>query len=104
MAVKERISLLLYPFRKGCGEVNVVCPLCNAFEQKDVRCDVCFHCMDDLGKRVDYLDDYSAYEEIVTLKRVDGLSESIARHECVHLFYCSICKSERTVVIQEQVC
>lgn len=82
--------------------MNTICPRCNSFDQSEVRCHKCQTAMDDLGKAVDYLDEYSPYEEISTLKLVDGLQQSIARHECLHLFYCPKCGRERPIVIEEQ--
>ncbi|MFA8439072.1 hypothetical protein [Pueribacillus sp. YX66] len=58
--------------------------------------------MNDLGKIVDYLDEYSPYEDIQTLKCVDGLSYSIEKHKCLHLFHCSHCEIQKVIAIQEQ--
>ncbi len=82
--------------------MQYICPLCNKLEEYDVSCDSCAHVMQDHGRVTDYLDDYSAYEDIATLKLVDGLPHSVKRNECVHLFYCTSCRSDEVVVIREK--
>ncbi len=38
-----------------------ICPLCNAFESQTYSCQNCQGILQDYGKTVDYIDDYSAY-------------------------------------------
>lgn len=81
--------------------MNYICPLCNTLKQFIVNCERCRQWMVDCGKMVDYFDDYSAYEDIVTLKKVDGVDDSLKKHTCLHLFQCSACFFEKTVEVQE---
>jgi len=50
----------------------------------------------DKGKVTDFLDDYSAYEDIDTLQQVDGIK---GHTSCVHYFYCESCKWDEQIVI-----
>ena len=38
-----------------------ICPLCNALESQTYSCQNCQSILQDYGKAVDYIDDYSAY-------------------------------------------
>ncbi|WP_042349691.1 hypothetical protein [Bacillus massiliigorillae] len=78
-----------------------ICPLCNGLQQVSLPCNKCQSVLIDKGKLTDYLDNYSAYEDIETLKQVDGVSDSIQRHQCVHFFFCENCGGEESVVIEE---
>lgn len=82
--------------------MHYICPCCNKLEEYDICCVSCAHIMQDHGKVTDYLDDYSAYEDITTLKLVDGLPHSVERNECLHIFYCPDCHSNKVVVISEK--
>jgi len=64
-------------------------------------CKNCSASLADQGKVTDYLDEYSAYEEINTLKQVDGLEESLENKQCVHIFSCSQCGNDELIVITE---
>ena len=55
----------------------------------------------DMGKVTDYLDDYSAYEELEILKQVDGLDSSSENDQCLHFFYCQQCGLEEYIIIDE---
>lgn len=82
--------------------MNVICPLCNSLKEIQVHCEHCQEPMKDCGKVVDYFDEYSAYENIATLKLVDGNIESLKNHICLHLFFCSTCFVEKTIPVQEE--
>ena len=78
-----------------------ICPLCNGLRQMSIPCKRCHASLQDQGKVTDYLDEYSAYEEIETLKQVDGVLQSIESQICIHLYYCNQCDLEEYVIIQE---
>lgn len=104
MAVKERATAPFFYlfYEERSNAMNYICPLCNALEQTSLSCEKCNNSLHDLGKVVDYLDDYSPYEEIVTLKLVDGLENSVKRHQCLHLFRCSHCGYDKRITVQEK--
>ena len=78
-----------------------ICPLCNGLRNLNFSCKYCKAALADQGKVTDYLDEYSAYEEINTLKQVDGLEQSIKNEQCVHIFHCSQCGNDERIVINE---
>lgn len=78
-----------------------ICPLCNGLQVINFYCKHCKATITDQGKVTDYLDEYSAYEDINTLKLVDGLEQSIENEQCVHLFHCSHCGNDERIVINE---
>lgn len=51
--------------------------------------------MRNAGAIQDFLDDYSSYLDFGITRLVDGVSSD----ECLHLFYCSTCGSDRRVSI-----
>ncbi|MBD1383384.1 hypothetical protein [Metabacillus arenae] len=80
----------------------IMCPLCNGFEHhREILCPNCGTIMTDQGKITDYLDDYSAYMEIDSMKLFDGVLTSLEEHQCVHYYYCKNCLHEETQTIQE---
>ncbi|QNG62019.1 hypothetical protein H4O14_18700 [Bacillus sp. PAMC26568] len=79
-----------------------MCHLCNGFQSNTyASCPNCKTIMMDHGKITDYLDAYSAYMEIETMKLFDGAIDSLEVHHCVHLFSCSNCMHEEMIEIQE---
>ena len=78
-----------------------ICPLCNGLRTLNFSCENCKASLDDQGKVTDYLDEYSAYEEINTLKQVDGVKQSTENEQCVHIFSCSQCGNNELIVINE---
>ncbi|MGM9927176.1 MAG: hypothetical protein ACI35P_04430 [Bacillus sp. (in: firmicutes)] len=76
-----------------------ICPLCNGLQQASFPCKRCRSVLTDKGKITDFLDDYSAYEEIDCLKQVDGLPEGSS--DCLHYFYCENCGWEEQIVISQ---
>jgi transcription elongation factor Elf1 len=79
-----------------------MCPLCNGFySEMPASCPNCKTLMMDHGKITDYLDEYSAYMEIETMKLFDGATDSLEAHHCIHLFSCSNCLHEEVLEIQE---
>jgi len=83
--------------------MNNVCPLCNSLEEMQVVCEHCQIPMKDCGKIVDHLDQYSAYEDIDTLKLADGDEQSLKNGICLHVFVCPSCFLETTVPIKEWI-
>ncbi|WP_019240353.1 MULTISPECIES: hypothetical protein [Bacillus] len=78
-----------------------ICPLCNGLQTICQNCQRCSAELEDKGKITDYLDTYSAYEDIETLKQVDGNEHSIENKICVHYFLCEQCGFEEYVEILE---
>ncbi|WP_459500417.1 hypothetical protein [Bacillus sp. C1] len=68
-----------------------MCPLCNALDAHIYSCQTCMNVLQDYGKVVDYIDDYSAYMDQDLLRAVDGLTGENAEQYCVHVFYCGAC-------------
>lgn len=71
-----------------------MCPLCNGFSNKWIECPDCGSLMEDTGRLTDYLDEYSAYMEIDSMKLHDGVLDSLQQHKCVHLWHCPKCQRE----------
>ncbi|MBM7702708.1 hypothetical protein [Metabacillus iocasae] len=78
-----------------------MCPLCNGFNQVEYTCAKCGHKTEDMGRVMDYFDDYSAYMEIEQMKLIDGITTTASDHQCAHLFYCILCHHEEVMTIQE---
>ena len=78
-----------------------MCPLCNGFHQFHYQCSKCGHHIEEMGRIMDYFDDYSAYMEIDQLKQIDGIPTTLSGHECAHLFYCPMCHHEEVKLIEE---
>lgn len=68
-----------------------MCPLCNGLESQIYTCHTCMSILQDCGKTVDYLDNYSAYLDQDILMKVDGLMSNQSHQYCVHIFYCAAC-------------
>jgi hypothetical protein len=81
--------------------MNEICPLCNSLKEIEVHCPNCQMPMKDYGKVADYFDQYSAYENIDTLKLVDGDRNSLKNNVCWHIYACSRCLYETTVPVKE---
>ncbi|MCP8615486.1 hypothetical protein [Salirhabdus salicampi] len=79
-----------------------VCPLCNGLEQLEKTCPNCNGNMYDIGRVVDYYDDYSPYWEDEDAKMVDGLVQSKENHLCLHAFHCPACQIESRVTVREE--
>nr|WP_077623158.1 hypothetical protein [Sediminibacillus massiliensis] len=77
------------------------CPLCNGMRTITRNCSNCDETMEDQGKVVDYMGDYSPYLPDDIAKTVDGVQNSTEDHVCVHLFHCNNCKQDMRVEIQE---
>lgn len=92
--------IVLIVLRKGMILV-LICPLCNGLQQLSIQCKYCSDVLVDKGKVTDYLDDYSAYEDIETLNQVDGLKNSLDNQQCIHYFYCESCGWKEHVIITE---
>ncbi|MCP8968171.1 hypothetical protein [Ectobacillus ponti] len=73
-----------------------LCPICNGMTDVQERCPECAAVMQDCGKTVDYLDDYSAYMDWQQLEQVDGMPYEESHTYCLHLFYCPRCQQEHS--------
>ncbi|WP_110928978.1 hypothetical protein [Bacillus massiliglaciei] len=78
-----------------------VCPLCNGLRAIQEKCPNCSQVMEDSGKVMDYYDEYSAYEEINTLKQNDGFPDSLKNEQCPHLLHCPECGADEVVLVKE---
>ncbi|WP_194842028.1 hypothetical protein [Gracilibacillus salitolerans] len=79
-----------------------ICYLCNGLEKMEHRCPVCDAHMLDGGKVVDYYDDYAPYIEMNDAQLIDGIPNSSASHQCVHVGVCSACNYTVELVVYEQ--
>lgn len=79
-----------------------VCPLCNGLKTFETNCPSCSNEMQDKGRVVDYLDDYSPYLEDEGLKAVDGVKDSRESHLCIHLTHCENCGFVENIKVEEQ--
>lgn len=71
-----------------------VCPFCNGLASTSYTCPQCVEVLQDCGKTVDYLDNYSPYLDQQILQEVDGLPHAESNTYCVHIFYCPACRIE----------
>lgn len=78
-----------------------MCPLCNGLRSSRSKCITCQSLMDDKGRFLDYFDDYSAYLDINGMKLFDGIENDQRDHQCPHVFTCTNCHTETTILIQE---
>ena len=77
------------------------CPLCNGLCVMDEPCSACGSQLSDMGRVMDYYDDYSAYLDIATQKQNDGDVRSTENGTCYHLFFCKECGKEMRAGIEE---
>lgn len=73
-----------------------ICPICNGFEKISEKCSSCGNDVEDMGRLMDYYDDYSAYMPIDQMKLEDGYPADFMKQECPHVLKCSAC--DQTVV------
>lgn len=78
-----------------------LCPLCNGLKHIHLFCPECNNEMEDKGKVMDYDDEYSAYEDIDTLKKNDGFPHSHLYDQCPHLMKCPKCFHDEIILIKE---
>jgi hypothetical protein len=78
------------------------CPVCNGLESLTVPCPHCGEWMEDWGRWLDLLADYSPYRPIDDLKMSDGLLDGNT-HQCPHSLYCRHCGYEETRMVMEQL-
>ena len=77
------------------------CPLCNGLTSITYLCPDCQMNMEDMGKVVDYYDDYSAYLDTDIQKETDGYPLSLEQNTCPHLLFCAQCGKDQVVSILE---
>ncbi|KEK24307.1 hypothetical protein [Bacillus gaemokensis] len=77
-----------------------ICPLCNGLEAQTYSCQTCMSVLQDYGKVVDYIDDYSAYMDQDLLIQVDGLTFDNSRQYCAHFFYCGRCDTQTEMIVK----
>jgi len=75
--------------------LEYLCPLCNGLEDITLACKNCGGVMRNAGAIQDFFDDYSPYLDADITRKVDGVSGD----QCLHLFYCSTCNSDRRISI-----
>ncbi|WP_088102702.1 hypothetical protein [Halalkalibacter urbisdiaboli] len=79
-----------------------MCPVCNGFTKVNKHCNECNSELIDYGRILDYLDDYSAYEEIEVEKESDTVEYDQRNHLCAHYLTCIECSYSVVYLIQEQ--
>ena len=77
------------------------CPLCNGLCTMMEACGSCGALLSDMGRVMDYDDDYSAYLDIATQKMNDGDAQSTENDLCYHLFSCKECGWDMRAAIEE---
>ncbi len=75
----------------------MICPLCNGFQNVDVKCQRCQTLLTDSGKVTDFFGPYSAYEEYETLGRIED--DEAMEENCIHCFFCPACGNLQQVTI-----
>lgn len=78
-----------------------ICPVCNGFYRLNFACPTCKIEITDLGRIMDYYDDYSAYMPIDQLKLEDGFQHDYENKECPHLISCSKCGYQNVYFVKE---
>lgn len=78
-----------------------ICPVCNGMENIYVSCKRCGYPLVDLGRYMDYFDQYSAYVEIDDKKKTDGIVNDYKMWKCPHLLYCPHCFAQNIMLINE---
>ncbi|OYD07190.1 hypothetical protein [Paludifilum halophilum] len=76
------------------------CPVCNGFEGLNMLCPQCGEMMEDRGRFLDLLADYSPYRPIDDLKRTDGYPD-LDTHQCPHTLYCRNCGHDQLMMVAE---
>jgi hypothetical protein len=80
--------------------MNHLCPICNGLSRLAAVCPTCGGALADAGRLYDYYGDYSPYREIDDAKRDNGFPDRM-NHVCIHVGWCSACRSEQLVNVQE---
>lgn len=76
-----------------------ICPFCNGLQYEQHTCTSCEDTLQDYGKLVDYMDDYSPYMDQELLTEVDGLTMNNSQQYCVHVMYCGTCGHQTEVAV-----
>ena len=61
-----------------------LCPVCNGFSVIKKQCSSCHHLLIDFGRVNDYIDKYSAYEEIDIINLDNQISHDHTNQLCTH--------------------
>lgn len=80
--------------------MNRICPLCNGLLSYTKACPDCQQIMDDTGKLENYFGPYSPYEEMDSLRLINGYPD-LASNQCLHVFSCSHCRKHYVVALNE---
>lgn len=76
------------------------CPVCNGMETIREACPSCMEALTDCGRIDDYTGPYAPYRNIDELKLTNGYDD-LGSYSCVHLLYCSKCRSSSTLSVSE---
>ncbi|WP_207708767.1 hypothetical protein [Heliobacterium mobile] len=81
-----------------------ICPACNGIARISVPCRRCSTLMEDRGRLEDFAQPYSPYD---IDDELDGdmsreVLQQASSHDCVHLFVCPQCGSDRRLEIPRQ--
>ncbi len=78
-----------------------ICPICNGFEKIKEKCSSCGKNVEDMGRVMDFYDDYSAYMPIDQMKMEDGYPTDFTKQKCPHILKCTACGQTVVRFIQE---
>ena len=78
-----------------------ICPICNGFEKLKEKCSSCGKMVEDMGRQMDFYDNYSAYMPIDQMKKEDGFEMDYAKQQCPHVIKCSACGHMEVKLINE---
>ncbi|WP_245983427.1 hypothetical protein [Ammoniphilus oxalaticus] len=78
-----------------------ICPLCNGLQLYELKCPSCNCSMNDIGRYMDFFDDYSPYLEIEGMKKSNGISDDQQSGRCPHVFDCPTCGHRHVKEIDE---
>lgn len=78
------------------------CQVCNGLIEISILCPTCQVVLEDMGRVMDYYDDYSAYMEIDQLKLEDGFPTTYRNETCPHFYRCASCSHEEVRIHHEK--
>lgn len=80
--------------------MEIICPICNGLASYIVKCTNCGNGMEARGAIQDYFDDYSPYLSRYITEEIDGVDSD---KQCLHLFYCWQCETDRRIAIDKMI-
>lgn len=86
---------------RSANSLSTICPLCNGLQHHELQCPMCHSQMNDVGRYMDFFDNYSPYLEIEGMKKLNGIRDDLQHHRCPHVFDCPSCGQRHLREIQE---